>query len=840
MMKAAQQVAVAGTTTPICLSNSTPRWQARQPETRLAYNTAQTKGKHELEHRDVPPSPNFKSEPISSSSDTTINASQKPSNLKFERQDWTLFRTLEGLQQKAGVADTRLRRLVLKELGDNGLDNGTSISIGLLDDNDPDRVFIEDDGAGLGGTPEQIAELFSIRRPMVSTKLLRLPQRGALGNGLRVVAGAVLASEGSLAVITRNQHIELRPQSDGTTAVIKVTKVDHPVGTRIEIGFGAAMPRDPDMFVWARAAKAVASIGKTYEGKSSAHWYDGAQFHELILACGSLPVRSLVAQLDGCTGGKAGEIITAAGLDRMPCERVTREQASKLLTVIQEETRPVSPERLGYVGRTAGKHYAIETGVAKLGSSKPSAVVPFAVECWARKKETGDKVSVGILINRTPTVAEVFAWRDSDKDLCLNGSGLDHYTEEAPKKGGYDVKVNVTTPYCPITSDGKAPNLKPFVEQIMTAIASAMRKAQRAAPKDKKVSQTDIVLANLDEAIVEVGGGYRFGERQLLYWLRPIVRDEIGEELQTGNFKRIITDYEDENDDIPGMYREPRGTIYHPHRRETIPLGTLMVEKYERPVWTFNKLLYIEKEGFSEALKEVGWGERHDCALLSSKGFTTRAARDLVDKLAEHDEDVTVFCATDADAFGGMIYQTFQEATRARGARKIKIIHLGLQPWEAVDADLEVEDVEADSKRRKPVADYVLEREDGEYWEEWLQTHRVELNAMTTPEFIEWLDDKMTEHGVGKLIPPDEVIAEELEQQLEAKVRAHEMERILREAGYEDQVAAALATIERPAPAQLKADIEQLFESDSEHEWRDQIETTVSHLCSPSRGATKF
>ena len=47
------------------------------------------------------------------------------------------------------------------------------------------------------------------------------------------------------------------------------------------------------------------------------------------------------------------------------------------------------------------------------------------------------------------------------------------------------------------------------------------------------------------------------------------------------------------------MYREPRGSIYHPHRDETITLGTLMVEDYERPAWTFNKLVYIEKEGFS-------------------------------------------------------------------------------------------------------------------------------------------------------------------------------------------------------------------------------------------------
>ena len=29
-------------------------------------------------------------------------------DLKFEREDWTLFRTVEGLQQKAGVAERKL------------------------------------------------------------------------------------------------------------------------------------------------------------------------------------------------------------------------------------------------------------------------------------------------------------------------------------------------------------------------------------------------------------------------------------------------------------------------------------------------------------------------------------------------------------------------------------------------------------------------------------------------------------------------------------------------------------------------------------------------------------
>jgi hypothetical protein len=114
---------------------------------------------------------------------TSASADPNPPILKmFEREDWTLFRTIEELQQKSGVRAALLRRLVLKELGDNELDAG-GIKFGSIDDS---TYFIEDDGSGLDGAPEGIAELFSIRRPPRSTKLLRLPQRGALGNGLRV------------------------------------------------------------------------------------------------------------------------------------------------------------------------------------------------------------------------------------------------------------------------------------------------------------------------------------------------------------------------------------------------------------------------------------------------------------------------------------------------------------------------------------------------------------------------------------------------------------------------------------------------------------------------------
>jgi hypothetical protein len=109
------------------------------------------------------------------------------------------------------------------------------------------------------------------------------------------------------------------------------------------------------------------------------------QFHELILAHGAQPLRSLIANFDGCSGGKAGEILASASLARASCDRVSLAQATRLLAIARKHARPVGPERLGLVGRDAyaGRYYAIERGNVRLGSAEPKADIPFVVEAWA-------------------------------------------------------------------------------------------------------------------------------------------------------------------------------------------------------------------------------------------------------------------------------------------------------------------------------------------------------------------------------------------------------------------------------------------------------------------------
>jgi len=416
------------------------------------------------------------------------------------------------------------------------------------------------------------------------------------------------------------------------------------------------------------------------------------------------------------------------------------------------------------------------------------AEIPFVIQAWANSKDIANN-QIECYVNKTPVTGECFinTYKAGSKTLYrINGNGLS--LEIKKSKEPVYILLNVITPYMPITTDGKEPDFSYMQNEIKLAVEKAIRKSKAIVnPSSSGRTQKAIVYSHISGAIEKASGNgkYRFSQRQLFYIIRPFLIDEIGREPEYDTFTDILNGYENEYGLIPGMYRDPRGMLYHPHTKETIPLGTIAVEQYSRPEWTFNKILYCEKEGFISILCEAGWPERNDCALVTSKGQASRAVKDLFDLLGETEEELLFFCIHDSDAAGTVIYDSLQNETKSRPGRKVKIINLGLDPWEAEEMNLPVEKV--DRKSRQPVGSYVKSIYSG-YYEEWLQSNRVELNAMTTPEFMNWLDDKISLYGNGKILPPPDVAEKELTGELERQVEDLLKEKILKENYFEDKI----------------------------------------------------
>jgi hypothetical protein len=704
----------------------------------------------------------------------------------FEREDWTLFRNLGTLGQKAGISTRLIPRLVAKELADNALDATGGCRVGILEV--VNGLWIEDDGDGIPGTDEEIAGLFSINRPLVSSKVLRRPSRGALGNGLRVVAGAVLASGGSLIVATGGRLLRIEPQEKtGESLAARLPGEPGRRGTRVEVVFGPTLRVGSPTLDWAHKAILLAEGGPTYKGETSPYWYDADSFFEVCQAAGDRTAQGLIARFDGCSEPKAGRI--ADGFKGRLARDLNRAESSALLEKARASAKAVNARRLGRVGPIAGMPagYAKDECELRVSSGRGvlEAVLPIVVEVWSGP---ASRASAHLYVNRTPAPVELEA-HHSKSDLNLFGCGLSHGF--AVGKKPVTAHINIVTPFMPITSDGKAPDLSTLVDVIGNCVEASSRRARKLKQGvAKEDTQKAIIVRNLPDSIAKAGGGgqYRFSIRQLFYAVRPFVLEALQHELKYGYFSDVVTEYENERGEIAGMYRDARGTIYHPHLVEEIALGTLNVEGYRRPEWAFNKILYCEKEGFFPLLRAARWPERHDCALLTSKGYASRAARDVLDLLGETGEDLWFYCIHDADADGTMIFQSLLKETRARPGRKVHIVNLGLEPEEALAMGLQVEKVQREGGKIAPVADYLK----GTQWETWLQTHRVELNAMTTPQFLEWLDRKFVSQA-GKVVPPNEVLVERLRADAAQEIERQITARILGQADIAGQVEREMA-----------------------------------------------
>ena len=766
---------------------------------------------------------------------------QKPRYLQFEpeftRNDWAIY--ISNLPQRAGVPIQCIRKLVLKELFDNALDEmdrtGQPGMVTIVQDAEH-TYTVTDLGCGFNDTPEELAYRFSIAKAMVSSKQWRKPTRGCVGNGLRVIVGAVVSGGGRILIKTRDHQITLRPRIDGTTAIEHVQKIDWPEGTAITVEIDPAYPANGDTLEWAQLAIQLARDSDKPFGRKPSPWWFDADHLSLNMLSAIDPTYTLawfVSQLDRCSSREIGQQVTARfGKGRL-CRDLAKPEATELLNLLRRADQSViTPKQLGPMKSGAWKHeqlidgYACEVGTFESGRS-PHAQIPFLVEAWAATCETqfdadddhDDIYStdiIGFTINRSPVIVQFDSFREGrsrNVSLVLG----DTRCELSVPKGAFRFALNITSPHIPILGDNKTPSLNLFRDSIQKVVEAAIRRSARKSPPQlisrrddedgdegaklkspKNKSQRSQVLAILEagDVIAEASGEtLSFNQRSLYYVVRTRVPG-----LEAGYFGQLVTEYENEYDEIPRMFRNNRGAFYEPHTSQVIPLGTLTVEAYRRSPWRYQSVLICEKEDNVHMLRESGFAERWDMFSASSSGFSTRALKDLIDYIGStaRDEPVRVFSMIDADAHGSVIFQTLVRETRARAARKIEVVNLGLFPlgragkWIAARGWFNrASSQKGQGKlRRVEVADYIVERDqqnrrtgnpNGEpIWADWLQDNRVELNAITSPQRVAWVEQKFAFHGVEKVIPPEEFAQSAFSEQVSRAITEQVQDEALR------------------------------------------------------------
>ena len=206
--------------------------------------------------------------------------------------------------------------------------------------------------------------------------------------------------------------------------------------------------------------------GQSYRGATSPWWYDSRSFYELTQAAGARPVRAAGRELRRMLRRERPAKL-AADFTGRPCNSLTRKEAETLAGRHADGSRQVKAKRLGAVGPQFQPYagYAREAAAFQIEPARGSlpAVVPVVVEAWASPRRCA----------RDPVLRQPDADHRRDPRQPLHEGqepptaswGVAYQTSTrtppCPVKAGrgreYSLVVNVTTPYMPITTDGKAP-----------------------------------------------------------------------------------------------------------------------------------------------------------------------------------------------------------------------------------------------------------------------------------------------------------------------------------------------------------------------------------------------
>jgi hypothetical protein len=324
---------------------------------------------------------------------------------------------------------------------------------------------------------------------------------------------------------------------------------------------------------------------------------------------------------------------------------------------------------------------------------------------------------------------------------------------------------------------------------------------------------------------------YSVSKRQFYYACRDQFKNETAEELLYEYFANtLLVWYMNRNPKKTARWRitaDPRGNLIIPNASYEIrvPVGTLAIDEHlakERKIinpyadlktgvdreWPaigaghrYQAVLFIEKEGFGPILEEARIAERFDIAIISCKGQSVVAARRFVDEVCWAGGGVPLFVVHDFDKAGFEISQRLtkvSEWAREKGLVKYDFKHdinvkdLGLRLEDVKHYELE-QFAEECRFNGAFARDSICTEEEREFL---LSGRRVELNALTSPQLIEWLERRLSEKLPNRLVPGVDVLARAYRRALAAVRINRAIEEVAGQA------------IERAESADIPADLE--------------------------------
>ena len=795
---------------------------------------------------------------------------------QLKRETFTTNRSLEFFNEKElSMQIGHSKRLwpiaLVKELIDNALD--ACETAGILPEIEvtvtEDFVSIKDNGPGLPeGTLRKSLD-YMIR---VSDKNHYVsPSRGQLGNALKCVWAAPLVMNGETGRVEISAGGKTHRIDVSVDQIAQSPKLEHTIiedgfvrnGTFVKMfipgiasilensgfsnsyktgntadllrSYGAFNPHAS--FCYGGTESESACMWKSRDwvkwhpsNPTSAHWYDTERLRGLIGAYISVgrdggrekTVREFVSEFRGLSSTQKQKRVTeAVGLPRaylhdlVKDDNVDVELVQELLAIMKENSQPVKPKALGFIGEDHLKSwmadsYVHEESVKYKSISGDIDGLPFILDVafgvyTSEYSECRGELVTGL--NWSPTLqnpfeklsgilsdAKIQTWDPVVLVIHLACPRLD-FTDRGKSKLHLPLEIEealskaVKTVTKKFTIQKKKANRE---DRLYDRQLEVLRKANKRA----KITVKDAAFQVMEEAYMKASFNGRLpaNARQVMYKARPLIIQLTGKPKPWANdsyfTQTLLPDFQEANPELTASWDvvyDARGKLVEPHTAKRVDIGTLAVRRYVKawsnngvsadvrvslpfsvstngPVNRYSFALFVEKEGFDELWKSVALANRYDLAIMSTKGMSVTAMRELVARMSE--KGVTILVLRDFDKAGFSIVHTLRTDTRRyQFESPPNVVDLGLRLKDVQDMDLESEDVSYSSvvdPKVNLLESGATEEEcsflvQSGYSRNW-HGKRVELNAMDSDQLVKWLESKLKEVGVKKVVPEQAVL----------------------------------------------------------------------------------
>ena len=543
---------------------------------------------------------------------------------------------------------------------------------------------------------------------------------------------------------------------------------------------------------------------------TSPHWYNLERLERLIsgyiIKQPAKTVREFVAEFRGLSGtGKQKLVLENLDLSRAPLSILATTNdgfdhlvIELMLDAMQRNSAPVQSKLLGEIGRAHFEAKFADSGCNMesfnykriYGERDEQPWVIEAVFGYCPGMESRIMVTG---VNWSPSLLNPF--RD------LTGESLDTILSRQRVYKNYPVMfaVHLACPQVSYLDRGKSTLViesdqaeaiiqctesvtKAWCKQIKAEERHQSAKLNRidVLTKKCKVSTKDAAYQCMEAAYQKASGGgiYPAHARQIMYAARPFVQEITGLDLDDKYFiKTLLPSYIEEKGVTWNIVYDARGHFTEPHTGHTVALGTLAVREYLKgisghrvssldfdiaekyyptfgPKNRYQTILFIEKEGFMPLFEQIKLAERYDLAVMSTKGTSVTASRELIDSLCKDGNDVRLLVLHDFDKAGFSILQTLTNDTwRYKFDNKVEVIDLGVRLGDIEGLSAERVQHTGDDPAANLRANGATEDEI-----KFLLTQRVELNAFASDQFVKWIEGKLKAHGVKKVVPDDQTL----------------------------------------------------------------------------------